>query len=283
MKLSVIIPIYNVERTLDRCIESVLRQDVAEMEVILVDDGSPDNSPKLCDDWQSRDNRIRVVHKKNGGLSDARNKGIEIATGEIITFVDSDDELAPDTYPFLVQFMQENPMVDVLEYPVLVHAGHESECLRTFEDRIWKSNKDYWEQSEGWEHCYACNKIFRKRILESTQFPVDRIFEDTWFYPEVLSKGAKIATTSHGLYRYLWNNDGITVTANGDSFIHLLTAQQRAQKLMHTQLLSKTGWKLWRSMLFRQIDVYRLTGKILLKFPFCKAICVFHKRFLYKR
>ena len=91
MKLSIVIPVYLVESTLKRCVESVLSQDVEDMEVILVDDGSPDNCPKICDEWGRKDNRIMVIHKENGGLSEARNAGIDIASGDFITFVDSDD------------------------------------------------------------------------------------------------------------------------------------------------------------------------------------------------
>ena len=93
MRLSVIIPVYCVENTLDQCVESVIAQSIADMEIILVDDGSPDHCPELCDEWAKKDSRIRVIHKEHGGLSDARNAGIDAATGEWLSFVDSDDEL----------------------------------------------------------------------------------------------------------------------------------------------------------------------------------------------
>ena len=85
MKLSVVIPVFCVESTLDRCVESVLAQDVDDMEVILVDDGSPDECPRLCDEWAKRDSRISIIHKSNGGLSDARNAGLDVARGQYIT------------------------------------------------------------------------------------------------------------------------------------------------------------------------------------------------------
>lgn len=287
MKLSVIIPIYKVEDTLDRCIESVLRQRIdGEMEVILVDDGSPDRCPQLCDDWKEKASQLcinglalLVIHKENGGLSSARNAGMAMATGDIITFVDSDDELAPDTFAPLAKTMSEHGEIDVLEYPILVHAGHESEHLLCINDRIWQSAKDYWEQTEGWEHCYVCNKIFRREALKDMLFPQGRVFEDTWFYPELLAKGVTVATASAGKYIYNWNNASITVTADGNVLIALLEALQRAARLMKTPLWSRNGWKLYRSMLFRQIDIYRLTGKILLSFPLCRLICVLHKWF----
>ena len=89
--ISVIIPVYNVEKFIDRCINSLINQTYKNLEIILVDDGSPDNCPGLCDDWAKKDNRIKVVHKQNGGLSDARNAGLERSTGDYIMFVDSDD------------------------------------------------------------------------------------------------------------------------------------------------------------------------------------------------
>lgn len=90
-KVSVIIPVYKVEKYLDRCMESVVRQTYKNIEIILVDDGSPDNCPQMCDEWAKKDNRIKIIHKKNSGQADARNQGMKISTGEYICFVDSDD------------------------------------------------------------------------------------------------------------------------------------------------------------------------------------------------
>ncbi len=100
-KISVIVPIYKVEEYLHRCIDSIINQTYTNLEIILVDDGSPDNCPMICDEYAKKDSRIRVIHKKNGGLSDARNAGLEIATGEYIGFVDSDDWIHKDMYHIL--------------------------------------------------------------------------------------------------------------------------------------------------------------------------------------
>ena len=148
MKLSVIIPVYRVEHTLERCIESVLRQRVDGMEVILVDDGSPDSCPRLCDEWSLRDSRIKVIHKSNGGLSDARNAGIELASGSYITFVDSDDFIAPDTYEPLLSIIGD---ADILEYSV-------AEWL-ALPDRTFTDTNRYWLETQAYLHTYAWNKI----------------------------------------------------------------------------------------------------------------------------
>ena len=101
--VSVIVPVYNVEQFLEKCIESICCQTYSQMEIILVDDGSTDRSGAVCDEWAQKDSRIRVIHKQNGGLSDARNAGIEIAVGSWLMFVDSDDTIAPDTIERLHQ------------------------------------------------------------------------------------------------------------------------------------------------------------------------------------
>ena len=115
MKLTVVIPVYRVEATLDRCVESVLIQDIDDMEVILVDDGSPDRCPKMCDEWAEKDSRISVIHKENGGLSEARNAALDIAKGDYVTFVDSDDWLDEGTYKAILNLMDDN---DIVEYTV---------------------------------------------------------------------------------------------------------------------------------------------------------------------
>ena len=102
-QISVIVPVYKVEPYLDRCVKSVLNQTFSDFELILVDDGSPDECPRLCDEWATKDNRIQVIHKENGGLSDARNVGFEASTGEWITFVDSDDWLDATMYEIMLK------------------------------------------------------------------------------------------------------------------------------------------------------------------------------------
>lgn len=114
MKLSIVVPVFNVENSLDECIESILQQSFHDIEVILVDDGSTDNSPSICDRWADKDTRIIVIHQPNGGLSNARNKGIEHANGHYITFVDSDDKISHDTYERLMDILLAHPEYDLL-------------------------------------------------------------------------------------------------------------------------------------------------------------------------
>ncbi len=213
MTLSVIIPVYRVEATLDRCVESVLRQHVDDMEVILVDDGSPDRCPEMCDNWAIKDQRIHVIHKQNGGLSDARNAGIDIACGDYITFVDSDDWIADNTYPPLIDQMGD---IDILEYAIADRLS--------LQEHIYNDINEYWLSERVYTHTYAWNKLYRRLLFDSVRYPKGRIFEDVYTLPQLLRKAQKVATTSHGSYHYWINPSGITATANGQALAQLLEA-----------------------------------------------------------
>ena len=117
--VSIIVPVYKVEQYLDRCVQSIVNQTHKNIEIILVDDGSPDNCPAMCDDWAAKDSRIRVIHKENGGLSSARNAGLEMATGAFLQFTDSDDWLEPEMIAYLIDLAEQMKLmlsvVDILK------------------------------------------------------------------------------------------------------------------------------------------------------------------------
>lgn len=164
--ISVIVPIYKVEQYLERCINSLVHQSYINMEIVLVDDGSPDRCGEICDSWAAKDSRIKVVHKKNGGLSDARNAGVEVAAGEYIAFVDSDDWLHLDYLQKLYQTMQETRS-DIVECEIIHTTGEEEvpefdkikpeiyspqDALRyLIEDRIF--------------HQYVWNKLYKRKVI----------------------------------------------------------------------------------------------------------------------
>lgn len=220
--LSIIIPVYKVARTLSRCMESVLAQTGMQMEVILVDDGSPDDCPQLCNDWAARDSRVSVVHKANGGLSDARNEGMKYATGDLITFVDSDDYLAPDTYNKVLAAMDAD--TDIIEFPVYRYYGSpRQECL-SFRPTVYRDMTDYWFWGKAYTHTYAWNKIYRCELFRDVRFPVGRVFEDVATLPLLLKNARKVQQTDRGLYYYCENSEGITATASGEEWTSLLKA-----------------------------------------------------------
>ncbi len=259
MKLSIVIPVYRTEDTLDRCVESVLRQDTPDMEVILVDDGSPDSCPVCCDEWAARDPRIRVIHKTNGGLSDARNAGIDSATGEYVTFVDSDDYLAEDTYGPLMQRLEQANGIDILEYPIYVHYGSPRQHLLDFTpEATYHDMETYWLDGQAYQHTYACNKIFRRNLFDEVRFPVGRVFEDVHTLPRLLKKTGTVQTVSQGLYYYCSNSKGITETADGEALRMLLQP--------HAEIIGKIGRRdhafqtYYLHVLNIQMDVCELTG-----------------------
>lgn len=222
LKLSVIIPVYKVEATLNRCVESVLAQEWPDMEVILVDDGSPDACPKLCDEWATKDGRVRVVHKTNGGLSDARNVGLDIATGDLITFVDSDDCLAQNTYDKVLAAMDAD--TDIIEFPVLRHYDSARQERLSFVPTVYRDMNDYWLRGQAYTHTYAWNKIYRCALFSEVRFPVGRVFEDVATLPHLLRRAHKVQQTDHGCYYYCDNSQGITATATGAELQQLLMA-----------------------------------------------------------
>ena len=231
--LSVVIPVYNVEHTLKRCVESVLAQRVADMQVILVDDGSTDASPLLADTYRGLPGVV-VVHKANGGLSDARNVGLLHASGRYVAFVDSDDWLLPDTYAPLLDLLARHADYDVVEFSVLRDTPGETQAL-SLPDREFTDWTDYWVSSCGYAHAYAWNKIFRRSILGSAPFARGRLFEDVWLMGDVLPRVRCLRTTARGSYRYTYNPQGITVGAGAQAWRDLLLGHLRildAHRLM---------------------------------------------------
>ena len=240
MKLSVIIPVYRVEDTLQHCVESVLGQHVDDMEVILVDDGSPDRCPQLCDEWALRDSRIIVIHKDNGGLSDARNTGIDIAQGDYLTFIDSDDYLAPNTYGPLLGMMGDS---DLLEFSIANRL--------TLEDRTYHDPNSYWLEAKAYQHTYACNKIYRRSLFRDIRYPKGKVFEDAYTLPRLLRQAHQVTTTTKGYYHYCYNPHGITATADGQALAMLLEAHLGSNMPMNDEY--------YMHLVNIQTDVYELT------------------------
>ena len=262
MKLSIIIPIYNVENTLRRCLDSVISQNIDNCEIILVDDGSTDNSGFLADEWAKKDARISVIHKKNGGPSDARNYGLDSMNGDYVTFVDSDDELSPNTLEPLLNILHNNPEYDILEYSVLQNPGEQDE---TFID-LGKHNYPYaldWLMTNGTRHCWIWNKIFKSNLFTQLRFPDNILrFEDMWMMNKLLALNPHIATTSQGEYRYYRNNNGLM--ASNSNFTDLLTNQMNIVRTHNIDIRERRWHRLYMDMYDIQLYVYLLTGNILI-------------------
>lgn len=213
MKLiSVIVPIYKVEKYLEQCIDSILKQTYKNLEIILVDDGSPDNCGKICDNYAEKDNRIKVIHKKNGGLSSARNAGLDIATGEYISFIDSDDYVAENFIETLYKLCIENNC-DISECDFL---KFENEVCTNKMDTNIEIHSNYEMQSRLDEYEFSVrgvvvwNKLYKKYLYQNMRFPDGKINEDEFTTYKVLYNcQTSICTTNQELYYYRINSNSI--------------------------------------------------------------------------
>ena len=217
MKLSIIVPVYNVEKYLCKCLDSLLNQKLLdeEYEIILVDDGSPDGSPLICDQYASRYGHVKVVHRQNGGLSIARNTGIEVAQGKFVQFVDSDDYLELNVLHALVQKMLDDDL-DVLRFNYQ-NVNEQYEVFRP--NKVNKAFVDYRDEiCDGLTFlterlgfgCYAWQFMVRRELLDNCLFKEGVSFEDTEWTPRLLAKAKRVTSTNIMVYNYLMRKGSIT-------------------------------------------------------------------------
>ncbi len=262
MKLSIIIPIYNVENTLRRCLDSVISQNIDDCEIILVDDGSTDRSGIIADEYAFKFPFIQIYHKENCGPSDARNYGLERKNGDYVTFVDSDDELSPNTLEPLLNILHNHPEYDILEYSVLQNPGEHNETFLDLGNHIYPNALD-WLMNNGTRHCWMWNKIFKSNLFSQLRFPHNLLrFEDMWMMNKLLALKPYIATTSQGEYRYYRNNNGLM--ASNSNFTDLLTNQMNIVRIHNINICEKRWHRLYMDMYDIQLYVYLQTGNILI-------------------
>lgn len=267
MLLSIIVPVYNTEATLSRCLDSVIPQCNATCELIIVDDGSTDSSGTICDKYGEQNGFIHVVHQQNGGLSDARNKGIDMATGEYLTFIDSDDTIENGTLARLTGILTSHPEYDILEYPVFMYYGSRHQQILHFDDKVYSDLLDgYWLANRAYKHTYACNKVYKRHLFETIKFPKGRKFEDAYTLPLLLRKCHIVATTSQGMYDYYLNPSGITNTASPSSLYQLL--ESHVSTFQSIRYIAKSRIALmgyYMQIVNIQIDLFTYShGKLLL-------------------
>lgn len=211
--ISIIVPIYKVEPYLRQCVDSIINQTYKNLEIILVDDGSPDGCPQICDDYAAKDTRVKVIHKENGGLSSARNAGLDIAKGDYIAFVDSDDWVEKEMYEHLMSLVIKYN-VDVATCAVNSVVGTKNTKCKPVEqtENVYKSNDlfdklfidAYNVKSEVW------NKVYSRQIIGDLRFKVGQIYEDLYFDRILFSKNCLVAVSNYPLYNYRVNREGST-------------------------------------------------------------------------
>lgn len=214
--LSIIVPVYKTEPYLDACVKSIMAQTLQDWEMILVDDGSPDRCPEMCDEYASQDNRIKVIHQHNGGLSRARNQGVLNSSGKYIAFVDSDDDIAPDTYKGNIEFLEQHPDVDVVQFPMWrigwgdQYYNEPEKYYRGRKELIINNYKNAPIDST------VCMKIFRRWVFDNIQFREGHVHEDKSFVLEMLQHINVLYISGIGCYNYYRRDNSIQTT---DSYI----------------------------------------------------------------
>ena len=194
--ISIIVPVYNVEKYIKKCIDSIINQTYKNLEIILVDDGSPDNCGKICDEYAEKDKRIKVIHKENGGLSDARNAGIKIARGCYIGFVDSDDWIDKNMYEKLYKTLKEKD-ADIACCKLIRYKNTIEKISKKFDGRIVEYDqrqyiKKFFKIDSQECVYYAWNKLYKRQVIDKEQYPIGLTSEDVVGTYKALLKCKKI-------------------------------------------------------------------------------------------
>ena len=269
--ISIIVPIYKVENYLERCINSILNQSFKNFELILVDDGSPDRCGEICDEYAKKDSRIKVIHKKNGGLSDARNAGLNIATGDYIGFIDSDD------------FIHKN-MYKILYDGIIKTSSDIAQCKFKYFSNIDEIenkkniNKEFttYTNIEGINgiidnkelNTNIWNKIYKRELFDGVLFPKGKIHEDEFVTYKLFYKAKKICSINEKLYYYFNNSNGIMRNLNIDSKFNWVEAIEERNKFLldnkEVQLFNKSNNILFFNLLNLRYSIKKsnnLSGK----------------------
>ena len=224
MTLSIIVPVYKVRDYLSRCVESILEQMSSDFELILVDDGCPEGCGAICDTYAQKYPCVRVIHKSNGGLSSARNAGIEAAKGAYITFVDSDDALMPNTYAQNMNILLADAEIDILEFPVHEYYNGPRSKFISFTPRKVSGVSVFqdWVKHKGYEHAYAWNKIYKRHLFETLRYPEGENFEDIFLTPQLYERCKCAYYSNAGEYLYYDRVGSISNTPSLEAIALLL-------------------------------------------------------------
>lgn len=230
--VSIIVPVYKVEKYLNKCINTIVHQTYKNLEIILVDDGSPDKSPQLCDMWARKDVRIKVIHKSNGGLSDARNAGLKVATGKYILFVDSDDWISLNMVSDLVEIMEkENADMSICQFARVFSDGRiEANALFSKSPMVLNRKETLnllIEDTTLTNHVWR--KMYRHKLIKNEVFPKGKNFEDIYAMPDLLKCCNKIVCTNKIEYFYRQNEAGIVQNKSLANYRDQITALNYAE------------------------------------------------------
>ena len=233
--ITIIVPVYNIEKYLSDCIESLVNQTYKNVEIILVDDGSKDGSVEICDRAALNDSRVKVLHKQNGGLSSARNAGLKAATGDYIMFVDGDDYLSLNAVEFLIDLIKENP-VDLIQFDYLETEKEYSQNIDNdiFVPEIIANTKEMFEKlyAIGGAAASACTKFYKRELFKNLSFCEGIIHEDEYFTTRLLQNVKNVMYIGNKLYYYVMRQNSIVKSGfSPKRFDSLLVSSDRMETL----------------------------------------------------
>lgn len=234
--ISVIVPVYNVRPYLEKCFDSIARQSYQNLEIILVDDGSTDGSGDLCEDLSKRDGRVRVIHKKNGGLGSARNAGIDAARGAILSFVDSDDWIEPGMYETLSGIMcRENAQIIACGIKKVSETGEVSYYQDNLKERSVYTREEALIELPKNERLSnsMCNKLFRRETIQGLHINEQIYYEDNPFTPQCIARAERIAYTAEPFYCYFERTGSISRKKFSEREFDRVTADRMRLEFYH--------------------------------------------------
>ena len=233
--ISIIVPVYNVEKYLNKCIESIINQTYKNLEIILIDDGSTDNSGEICDEYRNKDKRIIVIHKKNGGLSDARNVGIDNANGKYISFIDSDDYVEENYIELLYNTInQYDADMSIASHKVI----YEKNIIdRSTGKKFCAAPKKILEMLlyDNGIDTSAWGKLYKRELFKDIKFPKGRLFEDSATTYKLIDKSKKIAVYSKPVYNYIIRNNSISNEKFSEKKLDLITSTKEMTEYIKTK------------------------------------------------
>ena len=229
--VSVIVPVYNVENYLRKCLDSVINQSYGNLEILLIDDGSTDTSGELCEEYAEKDSRVKIFHKENGGLSSARNMGLDYALGKYITFVDSDDYLAEDAIESLVASLekyQADISIGQLENADKKDAVIDKRRKKFYEETVLSSEQAMMELClNRMTGTSACGKLYKSILFENVRYPVGKRYEDMYTTPEIIVLSKKVVILRKTVYLVVLRSGSITRQMLGENDFILFKTLER--------------------------------------------------------
>lgn len=246
--ISIIVPVYKVENYLRKCVESIQAQTYSDLEIILVDDGSPDKCSQICDDLARTDKRIRVIHKENGGLSSARNVGLDKATGEYVTFVDSDDTINPQMIEYLFDAISANNAdISMCGCKTITDDGKQL-AIDSFADGYIYKNKELINSIVLPLKTASWNKLFKRSVINGNRFPHGKIHgEDLVFLLDIIDQSTKLVTVQYIGYNYFKRGNSITTSSFNNRAFDEVWCKDKAAKILNQKFPSfEKSACLWR-------------------------------------